>query len=72
MESVVSLECQDSGLIPGPVWWVKDLALLQQLWRGFQLWIGSDLWPRNSICCWVAKKEEKKRISLEETALELC
>ena len=26
-----------------------------------QLWLTSDPWPGNSICCGVAKKEKKKR-----------
>ena len=31
-----------------------------QLRCGSQLWLGSDPWPRNSICLGVAKKEKKK------------
>lgn len=38
-----------SGLNPNPALWVKDPALPQ-------LWLRSDLWPRNSICLGMAKK----------------
>ena len=55
-----SLEHQDTGLIPGPAQWVKDLAFLQ-LWHRSQLWLGSDPWARNSICHMAAKKEKKKK-----------
>ena len=41
---------------------LKDPAL-PQLWYGSQLRLKSDLWPRNSICCWVAKKEKAKQLS---------
>ena len=40
---------------------LKDLTLLQQQCRS-QLWLASDPWSRNSICCRVAKKKKKKRI----------
>ena len=33
---------------------VEDLVLLQ-------LWLGSDPWPRNSICHGVAEKEKRKK-----------
>ena len=36
---------------------LKELVLLQ-LWHRLQLQLGSDLWPRNSICHGVAKKEK--------------
>lgn len=35
-----------SGSFPGPVQWVKDLAL-PQLWCRLQLWLGFSPWPRN-------------------------
>ena len=35
--------------------WVKDLASPQLRVR-LQLWLRSDPWPGNSICCRVAKK----------------
>ena len=37
---------------PEPSAVVEDLVLLQ-------LWLASDPWLRNSICCGVAKKEKK-------------
>ena len=35
-----------------------NLVLLQ-LQLGLQLWLRSDPWPGNSICCGTAKKEKK-------------
>ena len=49
------LECWDTGSIPSPAQWVKDLVL-SKLQCSSQLWLGSDPWPRNSICHGVAKK----------------
>ena len=43
---------------PPPSQWVKDLVLLQLQLR-LPLWLGSDSWPGNSICCGVAKKAGK-------------
>ena len=43
----------DAGLIPSPAQW--DLMLPK-------LCLGSDRWPRNAMCCGVAKKEKKKEI----------
>ena len=31
-----------------------------------QLWLGSDPWPRNPICCGVAEKEKKKKREREK------
>ena len=62
----VPLECWDAGSIFSPAQCVKDLALLQ-LWLKLklrlrsQLWLGSDPWPRNSICLGTAKKKKKKK-----------
>ena len=58
--SVSSLEHWDASLIPGPAQCVKDLALLQ-LWHRMQLWLGSYLWPGNSICCEATQKEKTKQ-----------
>ena len=44
------------GSIPSLAQWVKDLALLQ-LWLRSHLWLGSDPWRGNSICCRVANPE---------------
>ena len=53
-------ERQDAGSIPSLVaWWVKDLVLPQLQLRS-QLWLRSDPWLGNSLCCGVAKKEKKK------------
>ena len=51
-------ECWKKDLIPGLAQWVKDMALLQ-LWLRLQLQLGSDSWPRNSICHGVVKKIKK-------------
>ena len=56
--SALSWEHWDTGSIPGPAQWVNDLALLQ-LWPRWQLWLGSDPWPRYFICHRAAKKEKK-------------
>ena len=57
----VSLECWDAGSIPGPAQGVKDLALLQLRYTS-QLWVGSDPWPGNSICCRIKTKNEYKEL----------
>ena len=49
-----------SSSTPSPAQWVKDLAL-PSLWLRSQLQLGSDSWPRNSICCGVAKKGKKEK-----------
>ena len=59
--SAASLERWDAGLILGPKYWVKDPALLQLQLRS-QLWVGSDPWPGNSICCGAAKRENNLKI----------
>ena len=52
--------CGTTSSIPGPVKWVKDLALLQ-LWHRLQLQLGFDPWPRNPpMPLGVAKKENKQ------------
>ena len=48
------------GSILGPAQWVKDLALLK-LWLRSRLWLGSDPWPRGSICLRAAKKKCKRK-----------
>ena len=44
---------------------LKDLALLQ-LQRRSPLWLGSDLWPGNSICPRRLKKKKKEEEGEEE------
>ena len=44
---------------PQPAQWVKDLVVLQ-LWCRSQLQLGSDPWPRNSMCPGAAKKGSKQ------------
>ena len=48
----VSWNCWEISWIPGLAQWVKDPASLQ-------LQLRSDPWPRNSICCSLAKKEKE-------------
>ena len=58
------LECWEMGLIPGPAQWIKDLVLPQ-------LWLGSDPWPRSSICLRAAKtnKQTNKQKKQKKTNL---
>ena len=55
MGLIVTLQCQDTGSIPGLIQWVKDLALLQLQHRS-QPWLRSDPWLGNYMGCGVAKK----------------
>ena len=59
----------DVRLIPGPAQWVKDPALLQLQLR-LQLWLGSDLWPGNSIG--LGKAEKKKTPKTIFNGEDLC
>ena len=61
--SVMSWEHWDAGSVPGPARWVEDLVLLQ-LWLRSQLRLGSDLWPRTSICCGAAKNKQTNKKTL--------
>ena len=57
MESTASWEHWDTGSIPGPAQWVKDLALLQlHLQLRLTLLLRYDPWPGSSIYHGVAKK----------------
>ena len=40
----------------GPAQWVKD-QILPQVQHRLQMWLGSDPWPRNSICRRAAKNK---------------
>jgi len=64
MGSVASVEHWDTGSIPSPAQWVKDLALLQLQQRS-QKCLGSDPWPENSICHKAAKRGKKKELVRE-------
>ena len=59
--SVASWEHWDAGWSPNPVQWVKDRSGVLQLGLRSQLWLGSDSWPRNLLCCGKAKKKKKKK-----------
>ena len=54
------LRAWDAGLIPSPAQWVKEPVLLQ-LQCMLKLWLRSDPWARNSICCGAAKKRYSER-----------
>ena len=61
MGLAASWERQDAGSIPSlAAWWVKDLVFPQLQLRS-QLWLRSDPWLGNPLCCGVAEKEKKKR-----------
>ena len=47
-------ESRDTGSRPRPAEWIKDRALPQ-------LWLRSDPWTGNSVCCSEAKKKKKKK-----------
>ena len=49
---------------------LKDLALLH-LWQRFQLWLGSDHWPRNSICCETGQPKKKNKFRKTYSVLYL-
>ena len=65
--SASSWEFWDAGSIPGPALWVKDLKLLQLLPR-FWMQLGSDPWPRNSMC----HAEAKKRLHWPMMSINVC
>ena len=50
--------CGGASLIPGPVQWVKDLAL-PQLWHRLQLSLEFNPWPRNFHMLWMQLKKKK-------------
>ena len=50
---------RDSGSIPAPAQWVKDLAL-PQLKHRLQLWLRFDAWPENSTCLRTAKGQKER------------
>ena len=61
MGLAASWERQDAGSIPSlAAWWVKDLVFPQLQLRS-QLWLRSDPWLGNPLCCGVAEKEKKKK-----------
>ena len=61
--------CGSTSVIPGPVQWVKDLALMQ-LWCRLQLQLRFNPWPRNLHMLWVQpKKKEKIRLWLKTESI---
>ena len=67
MGSEASWERWDSGSIPTLAQWVKDLVLSQLQLRS-QLQLGSDPWPRHSIC--PGEGEKKKKASAAASWLD--
>ena len=67
MRLVASLECWGASLTLDQAQWIKDLVLPQQQHR-LQLQFRSDPWPRNFICCGVAKKEKKEKKRKEKVS----
>ena len=55
--SAASWEPWDTGSMPRLAQWVKDLAL-QKLWLRMKR-LGSDPWPRHSMCHGAAKRKNK-------------
>ena len=53
--------CGGAGLIPGPVQWVKNLALLQ-LWYRSHLQLRFDPWPKNFHMPWVRLNKKRKEM----------
>ena len=51
------LQQWDVGSVPVLAQWVKDLTV-PQLWLRLQLQLGSDPWPRNSVCCGALKNKK--------------
>ena len=51
------------GLIPCLAQWVKDPAP-QQLRHRSQVRLGSDPWPRNSLCCGATKMKKRLKKKL--------
>ena len=58
-----SWERWDSGLIPSPAEWVKDLVL-SQLWLRSRLWLRSDPWPGNSNAMGRPKKKKRELLCM--------
>ena len=59
-----ALECRFDPL-PSRAQWVQDPVLPQMQHRS-QLRLGSDPWPRNSVCCRMSKKVGKKKKKKKE------
>ena len=56
--SAASLQCQDTGLMPGPAQWVKDLALLQLQHRSY---CSSDVIPGLGTPYAMGQPKKKRR-----------
>lgn len=57
--SAANLQHQDTDSIPSPGRWVKGShGATASAW--LKLWLWPDLWPGNSLCHGVAKREEKQ------------
>ena len=57
--------CGDAGLIPSPVWWVKDPAL-SQLWNSLQMWLGFSPWLGNFHMLYLSEKGKAKTTVIQK------
>ena len=55
---------------PAPHGGVKDPVLFQLRCRS-HLWLRSDPWPRNSLCCGAAKKRREKNVEVKHEKLSV-
>ena len=59
LTAVAPVAGEVGGLLPGPMQWVKDLALLQLQCRS-QLGAGFDPWPNHMLQVWPLEKSRRR------------